>query len=166
MRFICSGCAIYHSPGHLLLSSILNIVCTMSNPYTFSLSATRRSIPRQCRPRNLLTQTVSPCQLSHRHQHTPLPHRNVRTLTTTPTCPPPTLSHAPQPPNLDIDRKLPLIGSMAAHHGHIIIPTGRSDWKSKVEEDDAGIEGSVIRGLKEMLGPRGDFANVSIYCCS
>jgi len=62
------------------------------------------------------------------------------------------------PANLDIDHKLPLSNTMPAYHQHLLIPTGHSDWTSRIEDDERL---SVVKEVKEMLGPRGEFANVS-----
>lgn len=123
---------------------------------------------RRLRPRTRCLTTTSPSHAQGVREALKVPtsplvytHEQPTSATprTIPTCPPPTLPHAPKPPDLDIDRKLPLLGSMPAHHGHVLIATGRTDWKSRVEDDEA-TEGGVIKGLKEMLGPRGMFANV------
>jgi len=90
--------------------------------------------------------------------------RQYRTFTTIPTCPHPTLPHARNPAaDLDIDRKLPLSGSIPAHHSHVIIPTGRTDWSSRIEEDTIGVETAAIKSLKDMLGPKGQFSNVKPF---
>lgn len=67
------------------------------------------------------------------------------------------------PPNLEIDHKTNLNGAMAVYNQHILVSTGQSDWKSRIEDEaDTGPWGSVVSNLKRMLGPKGEYYSVSI----
>jgi hypothetical protein len=61
------------------------------------------------------------------------------------------------PEGLDIEREQNISGSMAAYAEQVLISTGRSDWKSRIEEEDEGI---LVRQLKSVLGPRGKYSDV------
>lgn len=119
-----------------------------------------------CSQRSTIFRLVQSPSTSYALRSTP-PLRNilsrlrnpfVRALTTIPTCPSPTCACQELPADLDIDRKLPLSNTMPVYHQHIVIPTGRTDWTSRIE-DDEGL--GIIKELKDMLGPKGEFANVS-----
>ncbi|KAI9827987.1 MAG: hypothetical protein M1819_006830 [Sarea resinae] len=59
-------------------------------------------------------------------------------------------------PEMDLDRKSPLNGTMAAYAQQMLISTGKDDWTSRIEdEDDAGF----IKGLKGLLGRGGQFSD-------
>ncbi|KAK5008725.1 hypothetical protein LTR28_003586 [Elasticomyces elasticus] len=45
---------------------------------------------------------------------------------------------------------------MAAYAEQVLISTGRSDWKSKIEEEEEGV---LVRELKTMLGRNGKFSD-------
>jgi len=62
------------------------------------------------------------------------------------------------PTGLDIERDKPLDGTMAAYHEHVMISTGRTDWTSRIEEDP---NLPFVKHLKDALGPKGKYANVS-----
>ena len=66
------------------------------------------------------------------------------------------------PADLDIDRKLPLAGTMPQYTQHVVVSTGKADWASRIEEDDTTDApwSLVIRGLKAALGRGGKFADV------
>lgn len=74
-------------------------------------------------------------------------------------CPSPTCQCRDMPTGLDIEREQSLNGSMAAYAEQILISTGRSDWKSRIEEDE-GVHGDIVRGLKGLLGPKGKYSDV------
>lgn len=74
-------------------------------------------------------------------------------------CPSPTCQCREMPSGLDIEREQSLNGSMAAYAEQILISTGKSDWKSRIEEEE-GVHGDLVRGLKGLLGPRGKFSDV------
>ncbi|KAF2648591.1 hypothetical protein K491DRAFT_549835, partial [Lophiostoma macrostomum CBS 122681] len=58
------------------------------------------------------------------------------------------------PPDLDIDRKTPLLHTMAPYSEHVLVCTGREDWSSRIE-DEEGVEGDFVRGLKGVVGKGG-----------
>ena len=64
------------------------------------------------------------------------------------------------PVSLDIDYKANLNGAMAAYNRHLLVSTSKSDWKSKVEEEDS-LPGRLIRDLKAQYGRGGRFYDVS-----
>jgi len=72
------------------------------------------------------------------------------------TCPSPLCACQDMPP-LDIERDKPLDGTMAAYHEHVVIPTGRVDWTSRIEEDP---HLPLVKELKDSLGPKGRYSNV------
>lgn len=74
-------------------------------------------------------------------------------------CPVPTCQCQDLPRGLDIEREQNLSGTMAAYAEQILISTGKSDWKSRIE-DEEGAHGDVVRGLKQLLGPKGKFSDV------
>lgn len=82
--------------------------------------------------------------------------KHIRTVTTIPSCPPSTCSCQDMPSDLDIDHSKPLDGTMAAYHEHVMIPTGRTDWASRIEEDP---KLPFITHLKETLGQKGKYGN-------
>lgn len=46
---------------------------------------------------------------------------------------------------------------------HVVVRTGRKDWGSKIEEEDASVEGKRVnfaRILKGLVGSGGEFHNV------
>jgi len=48
---------------------------------------------------------------------------------------------------------------MAAYAEQILISTGRSDWKSKIEDDE---QSDFLKQLKKFLGQKGKFSDVRI----
>jgi hypothetical protein len=73
----------------------------------------------------------------------------------TPQCPPPTFPPcACDPPDLDIDRTTPLLGTMPRYSKHIVISTGKHDWASRVELDPSDNE--LAGRLKALLKKRGN----------
>lgn len=62
------------------------------------------------------------------------------------------------PANLEIDRELPLNGTMAAYAEQVLISTGRNDWKSKIEEEEDSV---FLRQLRKYLGRGGKYSDVS-----
>ena len=48
-------------------------------------------------------------------------------------------------------------GTMAAYAEQVLISTGRSDWKSRIEDDEAGV---MVRQLKSLLGQGGKYSDV------
>lgn len=85
----------------------------------------------------------------------------------TQTCPEPTCNCAPTPPTpptpegLPIEREHPLNATMAAYSQQVLISTGQSDWTSRIEQDGVNKSwGSLVRGLKGLLGRGGKYADV------
>lgn len=64
------------------------------------------------------------------------------------------------PAGLDIEREQNINGSTAAYAEQVLISTGRSDWKSRIEDEEEGV---VVRQLKALLGPRGRYSDVCEY---
>jgi hypothetical protein len=75
-------------------------------------------------------------------------------------CPSPTCACAPTPPDLDIDRKTPLLNTMASYSQQVVICTGKDDWSSRIEDEKTG-SGEFIRGLKGVVGKGGEAFDVS-----
>lgn len=73
------------------------------------------------------------------------------------TCPSPTCQCRESPAGLDIEREQNLNGSMAAYAEHVLISTGRSDWKSRIEEEEDAV---LVRQLKKLLLRGGKFVDV------
>jgi len=74
-------------------------------------------------------------------------------------CPAPSCQCREVPAGLEIDRESPLNGTMAAYAEQILISTGRSDWKSKIEDDE---QSDFLKQLKKFLGQKGKFSDVRI----
>ena len=67
-------------------------------------------------------------------------------------------------PELDIDRQKDLNGTMAAYSEQIIVSTGQSDWKSKIEDEkETSSWGAAVAQIKELLGPKGRYHDVSCF---
>ena len=69
----------------------------------------------------------------------------------TPTCPSPTCECAPAPKDLDIDRKTPLLNTMAPYSEQVVFCTGKDDWASNIEQEE-GETGEFVKGLKSVIG--------------
>ncbi|UPX18360.1 Leucine--tRNA ligase [Ascochyta rabiei] len=109
--------------------------------------------------------------------------RSVRTFSTTATrfqspvhsipytesCPAPTCACASTPADLDIDRKTPLLNTMAPYAEQVLICTGKEDWTSKLE-DEGGATGEFVKGLKGVIGKGGPafdpFTNILVTASS
>ena len=61
------------------------------------------------------------------------------------------------PSGLEIDHELPLNGTMASYAEQVLISTGRSDWKSKIEDDEYGV---FYRQLRKYLLKDGKYSDV------
>lgn len=83
--------------------------------------------------------------------------RHIHTLEQ---CPPPTCTCRETPQGFEIDHEKPLAGTMPSYAEHVVVSTGKSDWPSKIEDDETT---PVVRELKQRLGRDGKFSNVS--CC-
>lgn len=66
------------------------------------------------------------------------------------------------PAGLEIDRSQSLLGTMAPYSQQVLISTGQSNWRSRIEEDGLdkgwGILGSR---LKKLVTRGGKYADVS-----
>ncbi|KAI4730828.1 hypothetical protein E4T49_01177 [Aureobasidium sp. EXF-10728] len=69
-------------------------------------------------------------------------------------CPSPTCQCRETPPGLDIDRESKLNGTMPAYAEQVIISTGRTDWKSRIQEDE---DSALVNQLAKLTGPKGKF---------
>ncbi|PSN70680.1 hypothetical protein BS50DRAFT_673458 [Corynespora cassiicola Philippines] len=69
-------------------------------------------------------------------------------------CPAPTCTCAPAPEGLDIDRKTPLMNTMAAYTEQVLVSTGKPDWTSRIEDEESDA-GAFVRGLKGVIGKGG-----------
>jgi hypothetical protein len=47
---------------------------------------------------------------------------------------------------------------MASYAEHVLISTGRDDWKSKIEDEDEGV---LVRKMKKLLLKNGKYSDVS-----
>jgi len=87
-------------------------------------------------------------------------------------CPPPTCDCAPtpeMPEGFDIDRKTTLNGLISNYAQQVLVCTGKTDWPSRIEEDNSG--DNLAADLRELLGRGGIFSDVSggrrsARCCS
>lgn len=78
-----------------------------------------------------------------RLQSSPIPY--------TLTCPWPTCECGSAPPDLDIDRKTPLLNTMASYSEQVVFCTGKEDWTSNIEQEE-GETGEFVKGLKGVIG--------------
>lgn len=74
-------------------------------------------------------------------------------------CPAPTCQCREMPTGLDIEREQNLNGSIASYAEQVLISTGRSDWKSRIEEEDEGV---LVKQLKTCLGRGGKYSDVRV----
>ena len=63
------------------------------------------------------------------------------------------------PSGLDIEREQNLNGSMPNYAEQVIICSGKTDWKSRIE-DEEGADGDLIRSMKGLLGLGGKLRDV------
>ena len=85
-------------------------------------------------------------------------------LPTIPVCPPSTCTCAPTPPlpeGLSIDHSKKLNGTMAAYAEQVLICTGKDDWPSRIEEENAG--DNLAADIKELLGRGGVYSDVRFF---
>lgn len=71
------------------------------------------------------------------------------------------------PEGLDINHEKQLNNTMPPYAQHVVIRTGRTDWSSKIEEEQhtLGEEiggGNLAKSLKGLVGRGGEFHDVSI----
>ena len=63
------------------------------------------------------------------------------------------------PSGLDIEREQSLSGSMPSYAEQLVICSGKSDWKSRIE-DEPGADGDLVRSMKGLLGLGGKLRDV------
>ncbi|KAK5137086.1 hypothetical protein LTR08_001095 [Meristemomyces frigidus] len=73
-------------------------------------------------------------------------------------CPSPTCQCRPMPPDLDIDREKDLNGSMPNYAEQLVICSGKSDWQSRIE-DEEGADGELVRSVKGLMGQGGKLSD-------
>lgn len=67
----------------------------------------------------------------------------------------------PMPEGLPIDHEHALNGTMVAYAQQLVICTGQRDWTSRIENDGENTSwGSLVRGLKGLLGRGGPYLDV------
>lgn len=64
------------------------------------------------------------------------------------------------PPGLDIEREQNINGSMAAYAEQVLISTGHTNWKSRIEEDEDSV---LVRQLKSFLTRSGKYSDVRAF---
>jgi hypothetical protein len=62
------------------------------------------------------------------------------------------------PEGLEIDHGKNLTGTMAAYAEQVLICTGKDDWVSRIEEENAG--DNLAADIKELLGRGGVYSDV------
>jgi hypothetical protein len=65
------------------------------------------------------------------------------------------------PDGLAIDHTKPLNGTMAPYAEQVLICTGKDDWSSRIEEENAG--DNLAADLKELVGRGGMYSDVYTY---
>ncbi|KAK0365978.1 Altered inheritance of mitochondria protein 32 [Friedmanniomyces endolithicus] len=73
-------------------------------------------------------------------------------------CPSPTCQCRESPPGLDIEREQDLNGSMPTYAEQVLISTGRSNWPSKIDEDE-GEDSALVRQLRKNLLRDGKYSD-------
>jgi hypothetical protein len=63
------------------------------------------------------------------------------------------------PDGLKIDHEKKLNGTIAAYAEQVLICTGKDDWMSRIEEENAG--DNLAADIKELLGRGGMYRDVS-----
>ncbi|KAG4427510.1 hypothetical protein IFR05_017005, partial [Cadophora sp. M221] len=61
------------------------------------------------------------------------------------------------PEGLPIDHSKPLNGTMAPYAEQVLICTGKDDWESKIEDENAG--DNLAADIKELMGRGGVFSD-------
>lgn len=108
-----------------------------------------------------LSKARAPCTRAARTFSAALPRFQsaVQSIPYTETCPSPTCACAAAPPDLDIDRKTPLLNTMAPYTEQVLLCTGKEDWTSNLE-DDGGATADFVKGLKGIIGKGGEAFDV------
>lgn len=83
------------------------------------------------------------------------------TLPTITGCPSPTCACATTP-DLEIDHIKSLHNTVPRHSTHVVVHTNRDDWASRIEDDKE--TPNIAKELKALLGPKGEFYEVSGLC--
>ena len=80
-------------------------------------------------------------------------------------CPSPTCSCAPTPPDPLIDRVSPISNTAPSYSQHVVLCTGHSGWTSRIE-DEIPKDGSanLAAELKSLLGRGGKLQDVRLMC--
>ena len=104
----------------------------------------------------------APTIRSLRQFSTTPPSRQTTTIPYISTCPSPTCECASTPPDLDIDRKTPLLNTMAPYSEQVIFCTGQDDWTSNIEQEP-GSTGDFVKGLKSIIGKGGEAFDVGSF---
>ena len=63
------------------------------------------------------------------------------------------------PDGLDIDTTTPIAGLSPVYAEQVLISTGNSAWKSRIEDDESAW---LLRSLKSHLGRGGKYSDVSL----
>ncbi|KAJ8610201.1 hypothetical protein MRB53_038702 [Persea americana] len=122
------------------------------------LSRRLRSGLGYCRPRGVVWSGRRPSVLrDHQYRGLSCSWSVFQSYETTKICPAPTCPCQDMPPGLDIDRNAKLAGTMAAHAEHLLISTGRTNWPSKIEDDE---KLPLVRVLKQAQKDAGKADNV------
>lgn len=66
------------------------------------------------------------------------------------------------PEGLLIDHESKLNGLISSYSEQVLICTGRSDWPSRIEEENSG--DNLAADLKELIGRGGVYSDVSSRC--
>lgn len=129
---------------------------TISNMFSLRHGSTRAASRSLLYPKRLSRRWYAIERTQIKIPHAPRPASPFPVIES---CPSPTCQCRDMPEGLDIEKEQILNGSMAAYAEQILISTGKSDWKSRIE-DEEGTHGDAVRGLKGLLGPRGKFSDV------
>lgn len=102
--------------------------------------------------------------LGRSHRLLPCASRIIRGFATAAHGPqtPTTCPCAGTPPELDIDRKTPLLHTMAPYSEQVLLCTGKEDWTSRIE-DEASSAGDFVRGLRGEIGRGGKGFDVCLF---
>lgn len=98
--------------------------------------------------------SLSSRQISQIYKAPPFP--------TIPKCPSPTCCCAEtpvMPEGFEIDHSKSLNGTMVAYSEQVLICTGKSDWPSRIEEENSG--DNLAADIKELIGRGGMYSDVS-----
>lgn len=63
------------------------------------------------------------------------------------------------PEGFEIDHSKSLNGTMVAYSEQVLICTGKSDWPSRIEEENSG--DNLAADIKELIGRGGMYSDVS-----